>query len=507
MKKQVYQAALLIVLMLLSACSQSESGEPAQKEAVLLFNFSTSTLDPHADPAYIPLRAGVVETLVRMNDETQQVEPWLAESWENTDPAHWTFQIREGVTFQNGAPLTADAVKQSLERAIDVNPAVAGTLNVASITADGQTLHIETVAPFAEFPSELVHPNTAIVDISTDQMDKAPIGTGPFHVTGFAPGSDVTLAAFDSYWAGTPKLDKAVFRFNEDAGARTLALEAGEADIVYKPEAESLSRLEALPGIKVDAPETTRVHQLTMNMMKPTLQDRNVRLALDALFNRQAIVDTVMAGQGKPADGPFPADSLFAPDYAKRQEGAAAAEALLAKAGYENMGGTMMKNGTPLTLSLITYGARPELPLIAQVFQSEAQKIGIAVDIQLVEAPEAYLTSNNSWDVSVYSNMTAPRGDAGYYLRSTYHPDGALNMSGLRDQKLTAMIDELNKTVGETERANVAKTIASYIHDETYHAFIVHTTSLVAYNADRVQHWQTPKSEYYMLTHELDVTE
>ncbi|MCY9141949.1 ABC transporter substrate-binding protein, partial [Peribacillus frigoritolerans] len=119
--------------------------------------------------------------------------------------------------------------------------------------------------------------------------------------------------------------------------------------------------------------------------------------------------------------------------------------------------------------------------------------------------PEEYMASNRDWDLTTYSNLTAPRGDAGYYLNATYHPKGALNFSGADDDRLTSLIDELNVTVGQEERSDLAEEIAMYVDEQVYNSFILHPNTLVAYDADKVKNWITSRSEYYMLTNELDV--
>lgn len=195
----------------------------------------------------------------------------------------------------------------------------------------------------------------------------------------------------------------------------------------------------------------------------------------------------------------------FAPDYPEKKSGMDAAKAYLKAAGYTEANGVMQKNGEPLTFKLLTYSSRADLPLIAQVFQSDAGKLGINVKIQLIEKPEEYMAANRDWDLATYSNLTAPRGDAGYYLNATFHPKGALNFSGADDDKLTSLIDELNATVGQEKRSVIAERIAMYVDEQAYNSFVLHPNTLVAYKSDKVKNWTTSRSEYYMLTNELDV--
>ncbi|HSP22104.1 MAG TPA: nickel ABC transporter substrate-binding protein [Planococcus sp. (in: firmicutes)] len=497
----------ILAVLLLTACS-SKSAEKegnGEKEINLLFNFAANSLDPNIDTSYVSLRAGITETLVHLNDENLMIEPWLAESWSSEDGQTWTIKLRNDVTFQNGEPMDGEAVKASLERAMKDSIAIENALRIESIRAVGHTLTIKTEVPFPEFPSELVHPNTSIIDVTETDFVNKPIGTGPFAVSSFTPGTAVDLMRYEGYWDGAAKLEKARFSFNEDANARSLALESGGADIVFRPEVESLENLEAIEGVAVESTSTFRVHQMTMNLQRESMRNINVRKAIDALIDRKSIVDTILRGHAAVADGPFPSSFSFAPTYPEKQTGIEVARTFLEQAGYEEVGGVMQKDGEPLALTLLTYSARADLPLIAQVFQSDAGQLGIEVDIQQIEVPEEYMAANRDWDLTTYSNLTAPRGDAGYYLNATYHPNGALNFSGVNDSKLTGMIDQLNSTVGQEGRSDLAEEIAGYVDKEVYNSFILHPNTLVAYNSDKVENWVTSRSEYYMLTNVLDV--
>ncbi len=506
MKKTLALFIFILAALWLTACSGG-SAEPAdaEKEVNLLFNFATSSLDPHLDTSYVPVRAGITETLVHLNDETLEIEPWLAESWSSEDGQTWSIELRDDVTFHNGKPMDGEAVKASLERAMEDSIAIKNALRIQTIEVDGQQLTIQTEMPFPEFPSELVHPNTSIIDVNETDWINRPIGTGPFQVASFTPGTAVDLLRYEGYWDGAALLDKARFSFNEDANARSLALESKGADIVFRPEVETVERLEALEGITVESTSTFRVHQMTMNLQREALKDVHVRQAIDALIDREMIAETILNGHAEVATGPFPSSFSFAPDYPEKQYGVEQARTLLEQAGYTEQDGVMQKNGEPLTLTLLTYSSRADLPLIAQVFQSDAGKLGINVTIEQIEIPEEHMAANRDWDLTTYSNLTAPRGDAGYYLNATYHPDGALNFSGADDDKLTEMIDELNQVVDTQHRSDIAEKIASYVDEQMYNSFVLHPNTLVAYNSDKVKNWTTTRSEYYMLTNELDV--
>jgi peptide/nickel transport system substrate-binding protein len=495
---------ILLMIFMLVGCSQSSSGEAEKsgKELTLLFSFPTNTIDPHLDSNYTMVRAGVGETLVKISEQLE-MEPWLAEKWETKDGQNWTFKIREGITFHNGKKVDAHAVKKSLERAIKDNPAVKAALKIRKMEADGQLLTIQTEEVFPQFPSELVHPNTAIIDVAEKDFDKKPIGTGPFKVSSFEPGVALKVERFEKYWDGKAKLDKATFAFNEDANARLMALRSGDADIIFRPPVENLEQLKEEKA-KVESVPGLRTHQLIFNMDSPYMKEENVRKAIDALVDRKEMVERILSGHAVEAKGPFLTDFPFAPSYEEKKNGIEVAKQYFTQAGFQVENGKLTKDGKPVRLKMLTYSSRPELPLIAQILQSKAKELGIEITIQQVENIDEYLAANDDWDFATYSSLTAPRGDAAYFLNAAYMPNGALNYANMNHSKLTAIIHQLNQTVEANERNKLSKEALKIIDKEMLHSFIVHPNIIVAYR-DGVKNWVTSKSEYYMLTKDLDV--
>ena len=299
---------MIFILFLLAACSTPSTAEKdadkslSDKQLTFLFNFASQTIDPHLD--YTPLRAGVAETLIKL-EEDLTIQPWIADEWTSKDGQHWTFTIRDGITFQNGKKVDAEAVKRSLERAMEQNPGVKQVLQIRAMEANGQTLNLETEKAFPQFPSELVHPNTAIIDVTEPDIDKKPIGTGPFQVDSFTAGATLQLIRYDGYWDGMAKLDRATFAFNEDENARLSALSAGGADIVYRPPVESMNKMKMDSTLQLDSVVSLRTHELIFNTNHADFQNVYVRKALDALVDRKELKTDIMGEQATIAEGPF----------------------------------------------------------------------------------------------------------------------------------------------------------------------------------------------------------
>ncbi|WP_150271611.1 nickel ABC transporter substrate-binding protein [Paenibacillus tepidiphilus] len=500
----------LLLILLLAACSPSpaNTAEPAaaehgqtDKSLTLLFNVQSNTLDPHTDVNYTAVRAGIAETLVRISNDLS-LQPAVAESWSSEDGQHWTFVIRSGLTFQNGQPVDAAAVQASLERAQAVNPSVKNSLHIRELQAARQELTIITEKPYPQLPSDLVHPNTAI--IAAELAESAPVGTGPFRFVSFQSGSQLKVERNEQYWGGTVQLAQASILFNEDANARLLALQAKSADIVYRPPVESFAQLQADDSLTLESLTGLRTHQLMYNMNNEALRSEQVRKALDALIDRDAIVGSVMSGQATAAQGPFLADAPFSPEYLPKQFSLDQAREAFAAAGYDVENGLVSRQGKPLSFCLLTYQSRAELPLISQLIQASAKELGIGLEIRQVDNIDEYLAASDDWDLATYSSITAPRGDASYFLNAAYTSGGALNYGNVQEPELEAMIDKLNGTVDEQERNRLARDAVSYIDAHMLNSYIVHPNNFVAFSND-VKNWVTSKSEYYLLTPELDV--
>ncbi|MRX72408.1 ABC transporter substrate-binding protein [Bacillus lacus] len=504
MKKLLVVLFSISFLAVSAACTNSqETGNGEEEKAItFLSNFPSDTLDPHLN--WTPLRAGMVETLVKINEDLE-LEPWLATEWSTADHGKtWVFMINENAKFQNGEKVDAEAVKASFERNIEVSEAINNALKIESLKAEGQELVISLTESIPHFPSELIHPNTAVILADEGDIAKSPVGTGPFKAESFQAGSSLVLKKSDEYWDGEVNLDTVTMTFNDDANVRTLALQSGDADIVYRPSIESLETLKKDEDIITDVVPSPRTHLLMYNTEDEALKNVHIRKAIDALIDKSEIAKSVMTGQAIEANGPFLRDFPFSIDPAKHEHGTEIAAGYLEEAGVEVKDGQAYLNGSPLSFQVATTSFRPELPVIAQLLQSEAKELGIGINIKVVENIDEFLAENNDWNLATYSLVTAPRGDASYFLNSAYMDGGAFYYNSMEQDELKTIIQQLNSTVEVEERNEIAKSAGEIIQEEVLHSFIVHPNNYVSFKKG-VENWQTSKSEYYMITKDLDV--
>ncbi|WP_332690562.1 nickel ABC transporter substrate-binding protein [Halalkalibacter lacteus] len=481
----------------------SESSETEDKSLTMLFSFASKTIDPHQD--WMGVRAGIAETLVKI-DEDLQIQPWLAESWEQNDERTWTFTIQDGVTFHDGTPVDGEAVKASFERVIDVNDAIASNLKIESMEARGQEITFITTEEYPSFLSELVHTNASIIKADEENISEQPIATGAFKVADFTAEAEIKLKRYEDYWDGAANIDEVTIKFNSDGNVRALALQSGEADIAYHLPPEALDPIENSENLRVESVSSLRVHFILYNAAKPALQDVRVRKALDLLVNRPVTVTEIMNGHATTANGPFHPDFAFASEEEPESYDPAKAEVLLKEAGYaKNEDGKLEKEGEVLELTLATFQGRPELPLMAQYLQAEAASLGIEINIVTVENIDSYLwDQQDEWDLVTYSILTAPRGDGGYFLNVAYLPDGSLNPGQIDIPEVNEITKQLNVTADLKERVALQKKAVAIIQDEVPQSFILYPHIIVGVN-ERVKNWSPGSEEYYLITNKMDL--
>lgn len=505
---------LATCMTLLFACSTGSDDSGAASggtggEKVLRFVsvYPANTTDAQVVHTAFILNSGAVGSLVGLDPDTLQLYPWLAESWETPDAQHWTFQIRQGVTFHNGNPLNAEAVRASLAHALEANPGVVAALKIQDMqVVDDHTLTITTESVYPALISNLVHYNTVITDV-TDSAD-VPVGTGAFKFASFDPAGEAVLVRNTDYWDGRAKLDKVIMTANEDSNARVLALRAGDADIIYRPSLESIQALENEPGVTVESVPGTRVYHLQFNYTGQNAElwnNREFRRGIDALMDRQAVIDGVMAGQGTVAFNPFPGEWPFSPTPLDHPSGTDAALKHFEAAGLQVNDGKVSKDGQPLNLKIVTYIARAELPLIAQLLRDSAAKVGITMDIQVAENIDEYLPRND-FDVATYSVLTISRGDGAYFLNGAFGKGGAQNHGRLADPELLSMLDAYNTEIDAAARTQKAREMGTLIEAQQFNSYLVVPNETAAYR-DVVSGWITPGNEFefQMITKDLDI--
>ena len=230
-------AAAMVALMALALAGCGGGSKTASvsndKLKVGVTNFA-DTLEPTDNYfGWQVMRYGVGECLTKF-DEKMNTKPWIAESWKvSDDKLTWTFKIRD-IKFSNGNKVTADAVKQSIERTFKKAARAKAMFQYESITANGQELTIKTKKPMATLPGVLGDPLFIIVDVSEDGKrdfgKQGPVCTGPYVVKAFSKAK-TELTANEHYWDGKVPFKTAEIDTIDDPNTRAMALQKGEIDV------------------------------------------------------------------------------------------------------------------------------------------------------------------------------------------------------------------------------------------------------------------------------------
>ena len=446
-------------------------------------------------------RVGCLETLVKYSVEGE-LEPMLASEWTQVEPTVWEFTLQEGVTFQDGTPVDAEAVAGALTHVLEVEtPARAFNADVISgvEATDESTVQVTTPKPDPLVPLRVANPNSGILAPKAyegEQIDIIGTCTGPFTVTEEVPRESLTLEANAEYWGGEVSLDSAEVRFIVDGATRATQLQTGEAHIAKTLPVASLAALEGDDNLVVSELELSRTTVMLLNNSRPPFDDPLVRQAIQYAVDTQSIVDGVYEGSGEPAVGPFGPSTDWA------QEGAAPtpvdldeARALLDQAGVDP---------ESLSIELMAYNDRPEFPDVAAVIQDQLSQLGVEVKVRAGEytALEPDMLSGE-FDASLLSRgYLVDVADPGGYLLSDWVCDGGYNIAHYCDPETDQMIDEATAIEDTDARNQAYGEIAGKLQSETASVFLLHETGVYGTQAD-VTNFQPHPQEYYVLTADL----
>jgi len=390
--------------------------------------------------------ANVFEGLTRFGPDGA-ILPALAESWEAApDGLSWVFHLRDGVTFHDGTPFTAEDVVFSFDRAV-----AEGSLNaqkglfagINEVTAvDDVTVEIGLDAPKASLLTNLAWGDAVIVSPATaDGNAQNPVGTGPFAFSNWVQGDRIELARRDDYWGDAPALEKVTFKFISDPTAAFAAMMAGDIDAFPNyPAPENLAQFEADPRFQVLVGSTEGETILAINNGRPPFDGLRVREALALAIDRQAIIDGAMFGYGTPIGSHFaphnPAyvDLTGAVPYDPER-----AKALLAEANVSGLRPTLMlpppsyarRGGEIVAAQLRAVGIEPQIvnvewaQWLEQVFKNKDYDLTIIshtepMDIEIYSRPDYYFNYDDPAMRALWAgvNATADGGEQAAILKS-----------------------------------------------------------------------------------------
>lgn len=449
---------------------------------------SLDSVNPQGYPAAYEAVYTIYNNLVTF-DQDLKIIPALAESWEQSeDGLTWTFALRQGVTFHDGTPFDANAVAAHVTRIQDPateSPNVSLWAQISAVNViDDHTVALVTAEPFGPMLNYLAHGSggiaspTAVEKFGADYPAN-PVGTGPYKLDSFTPGTELTLVPNESFWGEAPKLEKIDFRATPEVSSRVLMLDTGEADLGNDLPQEDVDRFEAGGDLQLLQRSGLRTFWIEFNLNREMFQDVNVRKALNHAVNKQSIVDNLFLGYATVLDSPA-AQSIqghvsagsydYDPDLAKK---------MLADAGWTpGDDGILQKDGTPLKFTLNTAeGEYPKDIQVVEAVQADLKAVGADVEIWKVEAASRwdYLklpVSEADYDTLIFG-FNPSNGDLGYHLNAVFksNPDPAAapavwNLMWYSNPDVDALLAQAQTTVATDARLDLLGQAQQLIWDD-----------------------------------------
>jgi ABC-type transport system substrate-binding protein len=432
-----------------------------------------ASLDPHiySGSAWRVLIEALYSPLVGY-DQNGKIVPRLAE-WETPDSKTTVFRLRQGTTFHDGSPVTAEDVKFSLERIL--NPATGATLRTnldgLKVTAvDDGTVRVETAQPNATLLSVLAFPEAAVV--SRKWMQGGPNvkvqanGTGPFRLKSYEPSVRAELEKNPSYIVkGQPYLQSVDFRIIKSDDARVNALRTGSVDMIDFVPWKDIDALRRQPSLVVDSAGGAFMN-IWFNATKKPFDDPRVRRALGYAIDRAGISKAAFFGHGSPIFGP--PSTPDSPFYNKNLESAFAYDPQRAKQFLAEAG---LPNG--FSFEFLVYQGLGIYTSTAQIIQQNLKEIGITANIRLVEFATLLEHKNNAnYDAMIYGvsvKLTDPDAYAYYFGADSSYWAKPI---GYRDETLEKLLAEGRATLDQAKRKDIYHEVEKRLLDTSPWVFI-----------------------------------
>ncbi|WP_368496466.1 ABC transporter substrate-binding protein [Herbiconiux sp. A18JL235] len=452
-------------LVLLAGCAGTSEGAPADRDLTVVVAVEPVSLDPcdTQDAANaVVLRSNVTESLTHIDPATGEVEPLLAESWEQKDDRTWTFSLREGVTFQDGSAFDAEAAAASINRVVDPE------LNCQNLdqfpypltatAIDATTLEIVSETPDSILPLRISYADISAPSTPADQKTSEPVGTGPYSFEDWVQGESVTLARYDGYWGDSPEATGVTYVYRSEPSVRAGMAKTGEASI-----AVPVSVQDATTDDRTKEYSDNRVFFLRTPTEKAPFTDIRVRQAAAYAIDKETIVASLMDRAGVPTDQIVAStvngfvDGYTGPGYDPEK-----AKELLAEAKADGV-------DVDAPFDLVT---RPDLfpgsDEVIQAVHQNLQEAGFSVSIlsldtdawlQLLRAPFPEDQKANIIAIS-HDNVS---GDASFTFPKYMGSEGS--NSTVRSPEIDALLQQAELAVGD-ERSGLYQEAASYEYDE-----------------------------------------
>jgi peptide/nickel transport system substrate-binding protein len=367
-----------------------------RNELVIAYNVNLPSWDPTVGPSAVnPTIQGFYQSVFDMfihQNPDLSFAPGLITEWGWSDDRKKVFMVaREGVTWHDGSPFTAEDVAWSLERAGKPetgNPIQFVWGKIGNFTVNGNRVEADvkefepTLFKWMSFLTGYVLPKAYFEKVGAEGFEQKPIGTGPYMVERYERNAFVRLKANPNYWGGKPDFENVTIKFVTDAASRVAEVESGNSDVTLEIPYEEYDRLTKGGGFGGSAEPVSDIAMIFINDVPPML-DKNVRLAAAHAIDKKLLVDRLLLGYG------VPIDTLQTPQYVaydpsiKVPHDPELAAKLLSDSGFSP------DNPVKFTIQT-TRGFKPKDYEMIQAIVGMWRKVGIEATIEVYEIAQHY---------------------------------------------------------------------------------------------------------------------
>ncbi|MEK7700461.1 MAG: ABC transporter substrate-binding protein [candidate division NC10 bacterium] len=461
--------------LVLAALASAAHAQPVQ--ITIALPAEATTMDPGRSTQVLTVNYfyNLYDTLTRW-DTSLRLVPGLATSWKSLNDTTWEFTLRQGVKFHDGAPLTAEDVKATLERNLvpGKTVVVAGFATIGAVeVVNPTTVRIVTKKPdplllvrMAQMGAQIL-PARLTTDEGVKQLARRPVGTGAYRFVEWVKDERLVMEASRDWWGWegrAPAIDRVIWKPIPDDFPRIVALEKGEADIITNVPPDRMKALADGANTRIVSAPATRTVTFWVNATQPPLSDKRVRQALHHALDVNALIKNLYAGMGKPFSGGL-ADTDFGYNAALRPYSfdPAKAKLLLAEAGRAG--------GIEMTLYAGS-GTMVNDKFLLEAIADMWAKVGIRAKVEMMEMG-ARQRMNNERTVPpnglMLINPQSTLLDADGSLWRLFHPNGfggkywAGSQPG---QRFHELMEQARNTLDQKKRRELYAEATQIIHDE-----------------------------------------
>jgi peptide/nickel transport system substrate-binding protein len=443
------------------------------------------------------------DQLTTVNADSSDVVPSLATSWDiSPDKRIYTFHLRQGVHFSDGAPMTADDVVFSLKRAFDPKKSGYSFLfgPVSSVKKlDAKTVEIQLKQPFAPllqnlnvFPASIVPMKN--VQASATGFAQKPIGTGPFALKEFKKGQRTHLVRNTQYWKpGRPYLDEVIIPYVTDDNTRILKLQAGEVDAAVNIPYAQIKQLDARNDVDVKIEPLFKFEGIWLNNAKPPLDDLKVRQALNYATDKESIIKSVLFGNGEIANHMMPKMKYWRSDVKAYPYDLAKAKKLMAASKAPN----------GFTIPLVVPTGDSTVAQYAQIVKEAWAKIGVTAEISNLDVGTAYTNfsngnyiAGNNWYIT--SDVTAPDELAAIQFDYSAPAGTKSFFTNYNSREATDLVNKAASATDETARGDAFGKLQEVVMRDAPMVALFFTPARTGLRSD-VKDFKTVKTAWWRL--------